>query len=181
MEKDNNHSYSAVYSADVLEFVSIGTDFCSMVEQVDGVGLVPFVQNLQKSLSLLYLKGLSLSASPIEDDNELEHQVTEDDYNFIRANVASVLGSKDDYLDVFLEDMKYSDKPILKTVSEDVADIYQNIRNFIASYDSGMDEVMFASMAELTRDFRDYWGGRCLSSMRVLHEILFSDESLTTE
>ena len=54
-----------------------------------------------------------------ESDVYLEHVVTEDDYNAIRYSIADKLGEYDDYLDVFLEDMKYSDSPIHRTVSED--------------------------------------------------------------
>ena len=34
------------------------------------------------------------------------------------------MGDKDDYLDVFVQDMVYSDQPIKKSISEDLADIY---------------------------------------------------------
>ena len=36
------------------------------------------------------------------------------------------MGDKDDYLDVFVQDMVYSDQPIKKSISEDLADIYQD-------------------------------------------------------
>ena len=41
------------------------------------------------------------------------------------------MGDKDDYLDVFVQDMVYSDQPIKKSISEDLADIYQDLKDFI--------------------------------------------------
>ena len=172
----NGHSFSDVYSANVLELVSIGADFCSLLEQSKLLKAKSVIKQMQTLLAELYMKGLSFDFSPMDNEMEYEHQVTEEDYNLIRNNVAACLGSYDDYLDVFLEDMKYSDKPILKTVSEDVADIYQDVRNFISAYEGGSEEVMFASLSEVLNNFRQYWGGRCLSVMRVLHEILYGQE-----
>ncbi len=51
----------------------------------------------------------------------------------LRINLAGILAEKDDYLDVFIQDMVYSDQPIKKNISEDLADIYQAIKDFISS------------------------------------------------
>jgi len=174
MAQGNRKEFSSIYSADVLEFVTVATDLCAFLEQCGEEKILTFCTKALKLLPQLYLKGLSLSTIEMEEEGEMEHLVTEDDYNFIRETVASVMGSDDDYLDVFLEDMKYSDRPILKTVSEDMADIYQDLRNFIAVYGQGLDETMYASLAEVQKAFREYWGGRCLSVMRALHEIKFN-------
>ena len=84
-----------------------------------------------------------------------------------------MLGANDDYLDTFVEDMKYSDKPILKTISEDLADVYQALGNFVCSYQTEIDEVMFCALAKVLTSFTEYWGGRLLSAMRAMHDVAF--------
>ena len=59
-------------------------------------------------------------------DESPETYVTEEIYEVLRINLASILAEKDDYLEVFLPDMAYSDEPIKKNISEDLADIYQD-------------------------------------------------------
>ena len=174
MTQAKQNSFGSVFSADVLEFVSVSTDFCAFLEQSGAEDATSFCNKALKLLPQVYMKGLSLSAIELNEGDDVEQQVTEEDYNFIRETVAAVLGTNDDYLDVFLEDMKYSDTPILKTVSEDMADIYQDLRNFIAAYGQGLDEVRYAALGEVQRAFRNYWGGRCLSAMRALHEIKYT-------
>ena len=36
----------------------------------------------------------------------------EETYEILRMNLAGILAEKDDYLDVFVSDMKYSDQPL---------------------------------------------------------------------
>lgn len=65
---------------------------------------------------MLYLKATLLPpCEPIGED-EPETFVTEEDYELIRRAIAGVLGAKDDYLEVFLPDMVYSDTPHQKNV-----------------------------------------------------------------
>ena len=43
---------------------------------------------------------------------------------FVSSKVSEMLGEHDVYLDVFIDDMKYSDRPVSSFISEDVADEY---------------------------------------------------------
>ncbi len=168
------NNWSSVFSADVVEFVTLSSKYCRTLEETDFENPTLFYLNLQKILSALYIKSLALSSLELEDDSDLEEHVTEEQYNYIRAQVARVLGTHDDYLDTFVEDMKYSDKPILKTISEDLADIYQAVGNFVFSFQTEIEEVMYAALAEVLHSFSNYWGGRLLSAMRALHDVIYN-------
>lgn len=177
MNPDEYSSQSGpMLNADTLEMVSLAQAYCQLVEQPDAQSASEWARQALQLLPKLYLKGLALSQTVEYDEtiDEIEHIVTEDDYNAIREGVAAVLGAYDDYLDTFVEDMKFSDKPILKTISEDLADVYQDIRNFVAAWDGGYDEVMRAALQEIASGFGSYWGGRLLSAMRALHEVAYN-------
>lgn len=45
-------------------------------------------------------------------DEAPETYVTEEIYEILRINLSGLMGDKDDYLDVFVQDMVYSDQPI---------------------------------------------------------------------
>ena len=78
-------------------------------------------------LPMLYLKATLINDVP-EVAGWNEKKLTESDYEYIRSSVARIMGDKDDFLDVFVEDFKYSEHPVLCTVSENLADIYQKLR-----------------------------------------------------
>lgn len=177
MEKGRNTivDWSNVYSADVIEFMSLSVRYCNTIEHINEEFIDNSLLNLQQILASLYQKALALAAHNITCDDDIENYITEAQYNYIREQVALRLGANDDYLDVFLEDMKYSDKPILRTISEDLADIYQPIGNFVAACQTENEDIMFCALYEVKNTFTEYWGGRALSAMRALHELLNKD------
>lgn len=106
-------------------------------------------------------------------DEELESYVTEETYEVLRLNLADILAEHDDYLDVFVEDMKYSDQPITRYISEDLADIYQDIKDFIFVFQLGLNETMHDALATCQEHFRLYWGQRLVNTLRALHDVKF--------
>ena len=167
---------AGIYSKDAIELVTVATEYCVRVEHAADSEFRDFVSSMLKILPLLYLKAMVVSERTNAEDSEVEQFVTEEDYNFVLEGVATVMGSHDDYLDVFVEDMKYSDTPIRKTRSEDLADIYQDVRNFVSVYQQGFDEAMTAALSRLMNQFPLYWGQRIPSVMRALHDVLFLQE-----
>ncbi|MCQ2074324.1 MAG: DUF5063 domain-containing protein [Bacteroidaceae bacterium] len=167
---------SIVFEKNVVEFVTVAAEYCIFLEQINGKERAQATDVLLKLLPLLYLKASML---PEEDSDEtvvLSESVTEQDYDAVRADVASLLGSDDDYLEVFLEEMKYSDVPVRKTVSEDLADIYQPIKNFIESFRSGVNEIMTEAVVCCREQFVSYWGQTLTNTLRALHSLHYSQQ-----
>lgn len=162
---------SIVFDKNVVEFVTVSAEYCSFMEQAEQKEPGEFVYVLPRILSLLYLKALMLPETEPDYEINLEEWVTEQDYDALRSVIASKLGSSDDYLEVFVEDMKYSDTPVLKTISEDLADIYQALKNFVHSYQSGLNEVMAESVAVCNDAFKTYWGQTLVNTLRAVHSV----------
>ena len=107
-------------------------------------------------------------------DEEPEHYVTEETYEVLRLTLASILAERDDYLDVFVEDMKYSDQPITRYISEDLADIYQDVKDFIFVFSLGLNQTMHDALAICQENFRLYWGQKLVNTLRALHETRYT-------
>lgn len=169
MEQDKK-----IYSESVVEFVTVSAEYCKRLEFCRETDQDGFVDVFCKILPLLYLKtSLLVGLVTDEDEGFVEHPVTEDDYNYVRNCVADVLAGKDDYLDVFVEDFKYSDRPIRQTISENLADIYQNLRNFIEVYRQGYDDAMLQALSEVVVTFELEWGQKLLNALRALHDVKY--------
>ena len=121
-----------IFDKNVIEFVTVAAEFCAFLERAESMKRSTFVDTTLKILPLLYLKASMLPKCEMIGDESPETYVTEEIYEVLRINLASILAEKDDYLEVFLPDMAYSDEPIKKNISEDLADIYQDIKDFIA-------------------------------------------------
>lgn len=169
MEQDKK-----IYSEAVVEFVTVSAEYCKRLETCQEFGQDDFIDVFCKVLPLLYLKA-SLLVGHVSDEEEgfVEHPVTENDYNYVRNCVADLLMDKDDYLDVFVEDFKYSDRPIRQTISENLADVYQNLRNFIEVYRQGYDDAMLQALSEVVVTFELEWGQKLLNALRALHDVKY--------
>ena len=163
-----------VFSRNTVEFVTVAAEFCAYLEQANTRTRKEFVDTMLKILPLLYLKAQMLPNEERINDEDLEDFVSEDSYEILRINISDLLGDKDTYLDVFVEEMKYSDTPITKNISEDLADIYQDIKNFVCLFQVGINETMHDAIIECNEHFRLYWGQRIVNTLRALHDIAYN-------
>lgn len=174
-EKEMSARSEVIFDRNVVEFVTVAAEFCGYLERSEGVSRNEFVDTLLKLLPLLYLKGTMLPASSLIDEEEgLERFVTEDEYEVLRLTLADVMGRRDDYLDVFVADMKYSDTPIRKTISEDLADIWQDIKNFVCLFKTGVNQTMNDALVECRENYATYWGQTLVNTLRALHEVKYN-------
>lgn len=162
-----------IFDRNVVEFVTVAAEFCKFLEQTETMKRDTFVDTSLKILPLLYLKAAMLPEVEVIGDEAPETYVTEETYEVLRISLADMLAGKDDYLDVFIQDMVYSDQPIKKNISEDLADIYQAIKDFIFVFQLGLNETMNDSLAICQEQFREYWGQTLVNTLRALHDVKY--------
>ena len=170
----DGHS-KVIFERNSVEFVTVAAQYCSFLEEAqEGMEREKFVDTVLMILPLLYVKALLLPEMEVIDDGEeLETCVTEETYTLMNAQLADIMGDRDDYLDVFVEDMKYSDQPVTRYISEGLADIYQDIKDFIFVFRQGVNLNMHNALATCQENFRHYWGQKLVNTMRALHEVKF--------
>ena len=169
----NSHLNHIVYGPVTIDFVTISVEFCSFLENTESPSRIEWIKTLAQILPLLYVKATLLPAIETINDEYIETFVTEQDYLFVSSKVSEMLGEHDVYLDVFIDDMKYSDRPVSSFISEDIADIYQDIRNFISIYQLGMEESMISALKVCTDNFRLFWGQKLVNVLRPLHSLVY--------
>lgn len=164
----------AIFDKNSIEFVTVAAEFCSFIERTEQIKRATFIDTTLKILPLLYLKASMLPEVEQLGEEELEQYVTEEIYEVLRINISEVLGEKDDYLEVFLPEMKYSDTPIKKNISEDLADIYQDLKDFIFVFQLGLNETMNDALYQCKENFGAYWGQKLVNTLRALHDAKYN-------
>ncbi|MEY8708007.1 DUF5063 domain-containing protein [Bacteroides faecichinchillae] len=170
MEKESR----TIFEKNVIEFVTVAAEFCRFLERAESMKRSAFVDTSLKILPLLYLKASMLPKCETIGDEAPETYVTEEIYEILRINLVGLMGEKDDYLDVFVQDMAYSDQPIKKSISEDLADIYQDIKDFIFVFQLGLNETMNDSLAICQENFGMLWGQKLVNTLRALHDVKYN-------
>lgn len=157
------------YSKEVIEFVAVAKEFCDLVETAQQMECRDFLQRLQKFIPLIYLKGSLLPECECDNSGLTEDGVSEEDYRQLFADMHTLLGEHDEYLEVFDDNMQYSEVPVVHSISENVCDIYQDLKNFTESFRCGIPDVIEEALWELNNNFELYWGKACAGVLRAIH------------
>lgn len=174
MQKSTSGAPKAIYQHDVIEFVQVAVQFCAVLEQAEGQTSEEFTGTLLKLMPLMYLKAQLLPH--VESDGSFlpDDRVTESDYEYVRMGAHNLLGNNDEYLDVAYDEMLQTDETQWRSISENLADIYQPVRNFLATYQQGVEDCMFDALWQVVDQFELYWGQSLVDALRRLHRLQYS-------
>ncbi|MBK7710384.1 MAG: DUF5063 domain-containing protein [Bacteroidales bacterium] len=146
------------YSHNVIEFVAVANEFCKYAEHASRLKGDELLRILQRILPLLYIKASLLpQLNPYFEDGN-EKFVTESDWMIVHDTLRKKFGTADDYLEVFDDKTNDTDGPVLSTISENMSDIYQDIKDFLLLYQTGTAEVMNDAIWECRLNFESFWG-----------------------
>ena len=163
-----------VYSKNTIEFVTVANEYCKLIESAGSEGARQMLNKAQKILPLLYLKVSILPEFESYEELTLEKYVSEVDYNFLQQRIMNLLGEHDDYQEVFEDGMQYSDSPLTSSVSENLVDIYQDLKDFIMSYQIGDDSIMQEALWECEENYKNFWGQKLVNCLRAIHTLVYS-------
>lgn len=170
-----------VYSPAVIEFVTVAAETCLFLENATEQTREDFIVKSVKILPLLYLKASLVEIPEVVFDDVPERFVTEEDYLYVKEQVEQLLGADDSYLEVFHPDMAISDTPIAVFVSENLADIYQELKDFAANYQTIDTDIMNDALAACLKAFGEHWGQKALNALRALHAVRYGDNFTADE
>ncbi len=70
--------------------------------------------------------------------------------------------------------MKYSDTPISATVSENLADLYQEFFNLVQSVKNAPEGSRQTLVEQCKENFINYWGQTLCNVLRALNSVFYS-------
>lgn len=170
-----------VYSKNVIEFVTVANEFCAFVDGHARFSRADFIDRLQKLFPLLYLKASLLPVIIGDNLESPEKFVTEIDYNFLLNKLSEKLGQFDSYQEVFLPEMQFSESAIEATISENICDVYQDLKDFLLAYRIGTNDIMTDAIWECQNNFTTYWGQKLVNGLRAIHALRYGDLDLNED
>lgn len=172
---------SDVYAKNVVEFVAVASEFCHVVESASQYNRTGLVDHTRKLLPLLYFKASLLPDVSSSLDESLEKYVTELEYNLHLDKWMQKLDEYDAFYEVFDPDIQFGSETVTASISENILDIYQDLKDFLTAYSLGDEDVMHDALAECRDHFRDFWGQRLVNVLRALHQLYALGDRLEEE
>jgi hypothetical protein len=178
MEKEEK----IIYSRQVIEFAASANEYCKYLEGIKDTGGIEILKVMQRLLPFIYLRAslLPLVEPILEDGNE--KTVTEFDWTRMHDTLLAKTADNDPF-PVVVDNGDPADGLYTGSIAESLADIYQDLKNFIVSYKSGNDDVMNDAIWEVLMNFEEFWGKKMLNVLVAIHTVLYSldDDNDTNE
>ncbi len=162
-----------IYSQAVLDMFTVANEYCMFAEKATGYEKSDIYQYLFKVFSLMYLKGALIPEIDVMHPEANERYVTEEQWQAIF----------NDFRNKFVEDdfFHFCDPKVsnadteLKSLAENLADIYQDMKDFVLLYSKELQAARENAVHEIGRLFKSHWGQRVLMCQLHLHFLLFQE------
>jgi len=181
MQEEANPVHNFVYSSELVAFVKEANACCSYLEDLKGSEGRAFITESLKHLSSVYTTFLQIGDTEPLMESSIEPTVSEQEWSALFQRLSMILGPHNDILRIAGEEEFDRSEVVNHTISEDVADLYQELRDFTASYSLGIEELMNDAAWDLKIRFNEHWGTKLLRALQALHELFVSSVDPTAK
>lgn len=159
-------------SRSVIEMLTVANEYCLFAEKIENYTRDDVIGYFQKICPLLYIKGVTLPYIEPENPDANERFVTEENWEKIFNDMKEKLG-KDDINNI----TDYNDNNSLSKISvaEFIADIYQDMKDFVLLYQKNTKSARENAVAECRLLFERHWGYRIIEVQKIFHQLIYKD------
>lgn len=160
-----------VSSNKVIDFLTVANEFTLLIENCSTYPRDHVIDYLQRVMPLLYLKGSLLPFITPSDPEQNERFVTEEQYEKIFNELRVLFGDSDIYWRI-ANPTGTVPEPVRGSIAEDLADIYQEMKDFILLYQKSLTAAKENAVFSCYKYFRKHWGRKALTANEIIHDIL---------
>jgi hypothetical protein len=171
MQVDPEAVHSYVYSDEMVALVKAANETASFLEDLKGKEVAGFLSEAPIFLVSVYTAMLESGETDPVFEEGTEQVVSEQEWAEVYQQLAEILGAGNAFLRPAEEDEFDRSELVTQTISEDLADIYQELRDFTTNYSRGMEEIMNDAAWELRERFYEHWGKKLLRVLLAIHNL----------
>ena len=164
-------------SPNSVAFIAMSVEYCHALENVLDFEREDFIAKMLKLLPRIYMSATDIAENQFEENYYAESYLEEESYDAVKENIARLLAEDDIYLEVFMDDMKYSDTPISASIAEGLTDIFQDLFNFVNNVKDAPQVQISDYVAVCKENFETFWGQRLCNVMKALHDIKYNHDN----
>jgi hypothetical protein len=165
-----------VYSRKVLEMLTVANEYCLFLEKADEYSVEELLNFLQKIAPLIYLKSVLLPDVEVEDEDAVEHYVSEEQWEALFNILYNKFGGKDQFFFVDHHEKSHNDA-IKGSLAESFTDIYQDLKDFLLLYQNPLRSFKENAVRECKRLFETRYGYRLINAQSAIHCLQYPEEN----
>lgn len=161
-----------VYSRKVLEMITVANEYCLFLDKAEQYSVDELFEFLQKVTPLIYLKSALLPDVVVEDEDAVEHYVTEEEWESLFNTLYAKFGEQDAFFYVDHAEKSHSD-PIKGSLAEAFTDTYQDMKDFLLLYQQSRKAFKENAVRECKRLFETRYGPRLTYALSAIHNLRY--------
>ena len=159
-----------VYSKQVIELLTVANEYCIFTEKVDDYSKADIVNYYRHILPLLYIKGSVLKPIIPQHPEDAERFLTEESWEIILNSLRNKFYPDDHFW--ICEDSSDENTDVEKmSLAECLADIYQDLKDFVMLYQKNLYSSRENAIAEIARLFSEHYGEIITLALPALHQL----------
>ncbi len=175
----NSPNDDITFSKSVIEMATVANEFCHFFEDIEKKNKVTILDFTQRILPLLYLKGSLLPDIQPQSPESNERFVTEEQWERIFTLLREKFTKDDEFWLIDPQHINESE-PIKASLSENIADIYQDMKDFILLMQKNTLVARENAIYETKSLLATHWGYRIGNIFTQVHHLLYFSEEINT-
>lgn len=163
----------------VQEFRQVAKEYVELIENCGSIPRLKFVKRAHTLLADLYRMGALLPDVTLDTNDLGREPISHEQWAKVYRQISDKLADVNVYWGVFDPADPDDSHAIQGELSDDLADIYRDLRNALPIDDS----VPFApnDLWTLRHEFENHWGHHVVSALTAFHSLLYGPSYLTDE
>ena len=153
------------------EFAEVAERYCGLLDRHQASGGPELVRALYVLLPELLFRASALPRGDASEESELSDPLGDDGWRAIFESLTDTLGELDLYWEVFDPTALGDDDPMTATLSDDLADIYRDLRRGLGLPGSPLPS---RAVWDWRFDFESHWGHHAIDALRTMHALMYS-------
>jgi len=157
-----------IYSRKVLEMITVANEYCLFLEKAEAYSVAELTGFLQKISPLIYLKSALLPDIEVQNEDAVEHYVTEEQWESLFNILYQKFGDHDAFYFVDHHEKSHND-PVKGSLAESFTDVYQDLKDFLLLYQNPLRSFKENAVYDCKKLFETRYGYRLLIASAALH------------
>ncbi|HYG77696.1 MAG TPA: DUF5063 domain-containing protein [Planctomycetota bacterium] len=149
----------------VERFARLARQYCELIENLEQESA--FLEKIHELLPKLYDAARALPEAPLDTGKPLRSAVTARGWEKLFNSLQQKIGAGDRYREVF--DAYKSTEPVTGMLSDDLADIYGELKSGLRSFEKGSACGISEAVWHWRFGFREHWGEHLTGALRALY------------